>query len=518
MKAERLKIVDEFISTLMERVVEKNLEYDDLVSLIDDEDGVYDDHIESKSGLKQLMSFFKNGALDFASLILQGDNDELDEMWGNFSSYDLEELRDDFMEYGLHSLHFRSNMANDKARMAAVESMSRALFNLESEAYRCSPSFPLSPLSSLITSNYNAQFQRCLQLAMNAASSYDTILPNIHQLDKVLGLNLDASVEDSWSLEKAVDYFLTDDGQFDLKFLKTELSPERLAKKVEHGFNTMVYNRGYRIKCDPSNKHLSDVKLMEMLEPTIDRLLLPFQFQLTVSEALKRQVFINFFSAFPSGLKLLDAQPEELQGVILDPALKGNPEVAYFSDTLSGPIHLFAATRSAPYTKRAYHVIEYLKDAGYPIHIDIAHPGVLTSNQATDNLIHHANGQSAVLEAFFSKPRSLSDMPARTTITIAQNYLENYSDAAAVNVIKAALQITHPQSGYAGYREISLKLPSFFQTRPQTIPVFLASLEEDGLISTYVFKACGFGSSQMARLRCPPDELNEFLLGSDLGL
>lgn len=342
-----------------------------------------------------------------------------------------------------------------------------------------------------------------------------------HHLNALLDLGLETQEGKAWSRERGVDYFLTYEGQYDYKTLKENLGPQKLANMIELGFKCLVYNRGYHLKATQGDARLSDFGLMGAVEPTIDRLLAPFKASPKFTQALKRQVLINLFSAFPSGLALLGAQPEELQGVMLDPVLRSHPDARYFANTLAGPTHLFAANHSAPKQHKATQVVEFLQAAGYPIHIDFACKGWLSTLGQTGNLIDHAAGKSYALNAFFSQPRTLDEMPIETTLSLlTPQYLAHYSDTAVINLIKAGVQISCPEAGYLNYRRAcaDINLRDFFAARADMIPVVLSALEKDDLISIDAFRLCGFDRRELNLLDNPPDSLNEHILGSDLGL
>ncbi|MDT8925283.1 hypothetical protein RBE51_21040 [Pseudomonas taiwanensis] len=525
LKPDRLQVINHFADEALQLA---RGHFQDFRSLFEmaEENGewdvnAYDEFIESQQGLKLLSQFFDRGVLDIATLVLADNVQFVDEFWRNFATFELDELRKDLMQYGLHGLHFRSNMPTQDHRMAAVKLLSQRLFDLQSEAYTTDPCFPLGALSCLIKVDYEKEFLHARQVEEGAELADDIPRASRHHVNALLGLGLETAEGKPWSLKRAVDYFLTYEGLYDYPTLKEALKPQKLANMIQLGFKCFVYNRGYQLKAAQGGARMTDFELMRAVEPTIDRLLTPFKASPEFNQALKRQVLINLFSAFPSGLALLDAQPEELQGVILDPVLRSHPDARYFANTLAGPTHLFAANRSAPKQHKVTQVVEFLQAAGYPIHIDIACKGWLSTLGETGNLIDHAEGKSDVLDAFFSESRTLDETPFGTALSLlTPEYLAHYSDSAVINLIKAGAQISCPEAGYLAYRRAcaAIDLRDFFAARADMIPVVLSALEKDDLISIHAFKLCGFGRRELTLLDNPPDSLNEHILGGDLGL
>lgn len=525
LKPDRLQLITQFADEALELAMAYDQQFTTLAELVEEsgdwDEAPFDEFIESQHGLKLLNQLSERGVLDIATLILADKVEDVDDFWGNFATIELDELRKDLMRYGLHGLHFRSNMLTQDYRMTAVKLLSQRLFDLQAEAYAEDPCFPLGALSCLIKKDYEAEFVDAQQVEEGAELADGTPRASRHHLNALLDLGLETQEGKAWSHEQAVDYFLTYEGQYDYLTLKETLSPQKLANMIELGFKCLVYNRGYHLKATQGDARLTDFELMSVIEPTIDRLLDPFKASPEFNQALKRQVLINLFSAFPSGLALIDAQPEELQGVILDPVLRSHPYAVYFANTLAGPTHLFAANQSAPKQHKATQVVEYLQVAGYPIHIDIACKGWLSTLGQTGNLIDHAVGKSEVLNAFFSQPRTLDEMPIGTTLSLlTPEYLVHYSDTAIINLIKAGVQISCPEAGYLTYRRAcaAIDLRDFFASRADMVPTVLSALEKDDLVSIHAFRLCGFAKRELKLLDNPPDLLNEHILGSDLGL
>lgn len=525
LKPHRLQLISQFAEQALELARGHDQQFTSVYEMTEEsgqwDHDSYDEFIESQQGLKFLSQFFERGVLDIATLILADKVHDVDDFWGNFATFELEGLRKDLMEYGLHGLHFRSNMLTQDSRLKAVILLSRRLFDLQSEAFTEDPCFPLGGMSCLIKKDYEAEFVVAQRVEEGAELADDVPRASRHHLNALLDLGLETQDGQAWSHERAVDHFLSYEGQYDYLTLKETLGPQTLANMIELGLKCLVYNRGYHLKATLGDARLTDFELMRVVEPTIDRLLAPFKASLEFNQALKRQVLINLFSSFPSGLALLDAQPEELQGVMLDPVLCSHPDAVYFANTLAGPTHLFAANHSAPKQHKATQVIEYLQAAGYPIHIDIACKGWLSILGQTGNLIDHAAGKSNVLNAFFSQPRTVDEMPIGTTLSLlTPEYLAHYCDNAVINLIKTGVQISCPEAGYLTYRRAcsAIDLRDFFAGRADIIPTVVRALEKDSLISIHAFKFCGFSRNELKLLDNPPDSLTEHILGNELGL
>lgn len=514
-KASREDLFESFASAALEFSGKLDCEYEFSEDFCRNDTALFRDFADSAEGNKILVEIHSEGALDFFATFLQNtpSESEADEEWMEYNPpFDMNQIRSDLGDFGLHSLHFRMNLKDDQARHHGVTILSQKLHDYHSEAARNDLAYPLKTLSSLIREDYEHE----LRYATDAVHDFedDPVHPFTKtELNELLCLcaHVKGEPEQPDALNSAMSKFITGRGEYTDEITNGVLPKPLLAKQIEDGLMAMVYNYGYRIKACYT---VSNFDLKEEIDPIVDRLLAHFSSTPEFLAALKRQVMINLFSAFPKGLEMFDAKPEELQGVMLDPVLKSHPDAKYFLRTLMGPMALFGAAESAPEQYRSTQLIKYLAKAGYQISAGVASQGLLFDRPEFIGIIHHEQGASEALEAYWLEERPVGQSAFRVAKTLLRgDYLEHYHDRAIANLVAVGAHIM------ASGELLPHDFKAIFDQRPGLSSSVLDQLLSRDLLSPEVYKACGFGLKELRLLgNRAPESLAEFTLSGDLGL
>jgi hypothetical protein len=245
--------------------------------------------------------------------------------------------------------------------------------------------------------------------------------------------------------------------------------------------------------------------------------------------ALARQIQINLFSAFPEGLEILEAQPEELQGVMLNQVLVDDPAAQDFGATLSGPVALFSQRTQKRSEFRSGKLIEFLAGAGYPIHLDTAVDGYLAKEHDIANLLIGHSGWSPALDQAFQKEGHTGRVNKALSAPLFEpSVLRQYSDKAVLNMIAHALTFEF-RAIQSGNQKTPMGFIKYFyrydspasvlRERPHLFEPVLQMLEARNCIEASIVAWCGFTHRELKALgnRAPKD-LKKILLESSLGL
>ncbi|MDT8925284.1 hypothetical protein RBE51_21045 [Pseudomonas taiwanensis] len=475
--------------------------------------------VESDEGRELLSQIHAGGALDFFTLYVNDASpyDMKDEWLEYESPFSFADLREDIDNHGLHSLHFRMNLTDEEGRKWGVTTISRQLHDYFGDTCPNDLAFPLHSLSSLIKEDYDHELKLATYAVRDIEGDDTDHEFTKSELNALLNLfaRVDFEPEQANALDTGMAKFMSGRGQYEMEIAANTLPRHLLADQVEQGLLAMVYNYGYRLK---ATMPISNFDLKEEVSPVIDHLLAQFKSTPEFTAALKRQVMINLFSAFPRGLEMFGTKPEELQGVILDPVLKSHPDAQYFLKTLMGPVALFRADKSATEESKASSVIDYLTAAGYPITVETASQGLLFDRPEFSALIHHEGGESAVLDAYLAEDRSADKMPRHVIKALMRpEYLRSYSDRAALNILRTGLNLRAAEVNQD--RLLKLHLKGLFDQRPGLVEPVLDHLWKNDLLTPKVFQELGFDHKELRLLGSrAPDSLAEHVLGGDLGL
>jgi hypothetical protein len=444
-----------------------------------------------------------------------------EELWDKLSDCTFSELQSDMVEFGLHSLHFRVNLNTLTDRIEAVVQLSRALFDVYSEgAYAGESVYPVGVLSTVLADDYQNYVDQC-QAAEEDNEGGEGIQPfTPDQLNELLHLNLrQRSLHPEHAYEEGLRYFMSQKGAYEEIIQAKQLPRLVQCQLIEAALMALVYNYGYRLKTE----YLSNYDVKEEVSPIIDRLLTPLEAGVEFTAALKRQILINLFSAFPKGLEMFNARPEELQGVMLDPVLLVHPDAQFFEATLSGPLALFTPGRSCSYEHRATQLIDFLAEAGYPIHMDIAQCGLLGNTKHIEKLLQYeptlsetldraiktgfdGRGIPQMLGVCLLDTERLLQLSDNSVLGLFETYAKN------INVLPPRMHNDLNPQSRRNYAEV-------FKQRPHLVEPVLDIVVQGGHLDVKSFRALGFGERELCLLGDrASDELKVNVLAQDLGL
>jgi hypothetical protein len=446
-----------------------------------------------------------SGNLDvLAACVVDGVEGKLD--WGKVSGSDYSNLQYDLSRCGLHSLHFRMGLNDPTDRLHHTMALALAIYRVAEKSFRKY----LNPLMGQSV---------------------------LHRRDVLAGYIADESSGDKLLIGAHSGFFLASGqdltGADEFKRLLMRLLLKRnesladvdrhsLAMKIEGAFLPLVYNYGYRLKAEG----LSNEVVCQKASAHIDSLLEILAMERATHNALKRQVLINLFSAFPDGLAMLSAKPEELQGVILDPALIDSDDANFFAKTLGGPLRNFAAIDSVKPTSRCAQIITFLETSGYPLTFEVAARGSLINSRSIFELFSnsHPNGHSVFLEQTLTgeqPPLAINDS-LLLYLSVPQR-LALYSDPALMKIVDRTLEFFRKQQEISTGKDLLTmgfySIGGILKDRPHLQEAVLERLVEQSLLKPKVFDWCGFGHRELKSLgKLAPQELKSHVLESALGL
>lgn len=461
------------------------------------------------------------GGLDYLALCKREGIDLYDN-WNNICESSYESMTLEMERSGLHGLHFRMNLPDPSLRLAAVGSLAEQLFYLEENIHVTSPThdychYPLSMMSCAVDdmANHLDDYQDWISGQDPSIPEYTSA--RLIELLQFEGAGLHPGSKTLFEL--ALKQLVLEKGFYQDDFEDGTLERDVLLFQIQKTIRPLVYNVGYRMKIEGR----TDEQVQAAVEPVIDSLLNLAQTSPNFARALKRQILINLFSAFPESLERLQARPEELQGVMLDEVLITHPDARHFRKTLGGPLALFSAQETLQLEDRGRHVIEFLTAAGYPLHADIAIRGVLAGTAHFDYLLLHCQGPCKALETHYLTRYHDFGMPydiARRLML--PDVLDWYDDASVVKIVKLALP--HALGIIRSINSPWLqgefpRLDGFMATRPSLIKPILDILSNSQFANFKAFEYFGFSGKELNMLGTKAsDRLREDVLTGDLGL
>ncbi|MBI6882643.1 hypothetical protein [Pseudomonas putida] len=298
----------------------------------------------------------------------------------------------------------------------------------------------------------------------------------------------------------------------------SEMDRYTLAARVERALLPMVYNHGFRL----THSGVDEKTVMASSSKRISALLAPLKLSEGLEKAIERQILINLFSAFPSGLALLNATTDELQGVMHDPHIMRDPEASFFARTLKGPIFLFGAGRSVLVKEQAEKIISFLSENGHNLDFDQAIQGELGKTHDVLALAYWTKKHSQVLDdAFSGKSEKVSITLPVVEHILQPDVLSLYSDKAILGIVRHAID-----NGGLNLTVEKLKLPGgspsigpMLKGRGDLASSILDLLAEKKALNQKSFKWCGFGVKELKILgKRAPASLKKEFLENDLGI
>jgi hypothetical protein len=454
------------------------------------------------------------GNLDLMAGLLE-EKADLNFVWQYLSTKNLHQVRRDLVDTGLHGIHFRMNLKDNVARAHYTCQLADHLSQVAYERQqRRSPIASISVLTN--------QADQALAIQEHIATGEEGNRgPLGLSHDEMVALT--AADLNEWVFEDAKVFFWRGLAKMlmSLKDPEEGPSPENLATRIEGLLIPLVYNFGYKLKAQGKD----DEAIIEAASRRVDLLLSFAPTAPAFREALKRQILINLFSAFPEGLEMLQAKPEELQGVMLNAVLITDPWAKLFSRTLAGPAQLFTKSNSMEKEERAFPLIDFLAKTPYPIDLHVALDGHLFKHTGIIYLAHKYQGWSAPLETKI--------LQSASPVCINRNFgsylsdpsrIRKYTDAAVLKMIEQAIYVEEksskhypspPNRGPLAYESIAPLL----KERPHLVVPVIELMDKYDYFRPAMLEWCGIGPEVLKTLGSKaPSELKKVLLESSLGL
>lgn len=461
------------------------------------------------------------GGLDYLALC-EREGIDLYDNWSNICESSYESMILEMERSGLHGLHFRMNLPDPALRLAAVSSLAEQLFYLEENIHVTTPKrdychYPLSMMSCAVD-----DMDDHLEKYQGWIAGQDPAIPEYTSARLIELLQFEGAGRHPGSkalFELALKQLVLEKGLYQDEFDDGTLERDTLLFQIQKAIRPLVYNVGYRLKLQGR----TDEQVQTAVEPVIDSLLHLAQTSPNFARALKRQILINLFSAFPESLERLQVRPEELQGVMLDEVLITHPDARHFQQTLGGPLALFSAQETLQCQDKGHQVIEFLTAAGYPLHADIAIRGLLAGTPQFDYLLLHCQGPCAALKTHYLTRFHDFGMPYDIARHLMHpDVLPWYDDVSVVQIVELGLP-----HALGIIRTLNLpwfqgefpRLDGFMATRPTLIKPILDILANNQHANSKAFEYFGFGGEHLDLLESKASErLREEVLAGDLGL
>ena len=408
---------------------------------------------------------------------------------------------------GFHGLHFRIDADEPEKTGQYVREIASKV--LEIETWSLGIFYPLVELSMVSGQDRLEMLDR--YVAKPKAPERGELEVPKEFLEMLLNPNLESG-QSTAGFDLAVKYLIA--GWKDL----AKMSAGSASTRLERGFMPLVYNYGYQLMTDG----VSCQDVADRVSPIIDHLLMIINLPKAFSEGIKRHLLINLFSPFPEGLKMLDTQPEELQGIVLHPGLVGSKFCRMFQKTLGGPLSVFSPLEKRFKDNRAERIVSYFDRIGYPLSFETAVKGHLAQHFPISYLPDREVGPSVYVETVMATGDRTSPITAGVSKKLMMpSTLQKYSDAAKIEIIDNALMfISQDQRGFdtvnlADYTSIA----SVFKNSPAIIPQVVESIAKYNQAKIGVFDLFGFGGREIKLLgsRAPMD-LKLHFLDEELGL
>ena len=456
------------------------------------------------------------GSLDILALALL-DKVDIEVHLERLHAHDFDSLMKDLNCHGMHGLHFRMGIADPDLRIELTQKLADTLVfstwrsGLLIGSIDHQPHFPISSLSYTSSGVAEEVHEDYVAWIAHSGSRIETSPYTFAQSQALRDIDTVFHADPALAIS-AITHLLTEKGH-----LPWDDLPQQ-AIQAEKAFLTLVYNRGYRMRVEGC----SCEDIATALRPVIQHILGRLEISSGLSAALERQVLVNLFSAFPEGLEMLEARPEELQGLPKNPAVLNDPDALLFIRTLSGPLTLFRANESAPLLYSATQVVSTLMDSGYPVHPDLAAGGFLVRGMPHEDLMLNCHVYSKVIEEQLMCARmsrehpdscALADELSPRVITHLANpdILQHYHDQVVLKVIELALPV-------ASTSKIT-SIHQIFMDRPHLVEPTLRIMTDNFYINEKTFAFCHFGMRELRMLGInAPEQMLSNRLESDLGL
>jgi hypothetical protein len=437
-------------------------------------------------------------------------------VWSRITTCDIPNFQRELAVHGLHGIHFRMDVRNDADRIAYTCKLANAV--LEKTFPSTGVTDPISILS-LLTEEQGSAIHRFLDNLPMSQAGYEKI-----SHDQVVALT---SLDYKGRMDEEEQVFFSNAVK-DLLSHKTpinEMTNTQLGQAIEQALVPLVYNFGYKLIADGAD-------ILTTLREASRRVNVLVSFVPGSPEfckALSRQILINLLSPFPEGLDMLQAKPEELQGVMLNRVLIEDPLAQAFSSTLAGPVALFSQkSPTRPELKEGL-LIKYLARIGFRVDLDIAITGYLAKEREILFLAGGSPGWSAGVDEKLQKDGVDGQVYWNFAAGLFQpSVLSQYSDKAVLNLIALALDreiqevkkfnenplSTHVKKTPKGF----VSPAAILRDRPHLCEPILELLEKRDWITPNIVEWCGFTGRELRALgQRAPKLLKSIVLESSLG-
>jgi hypothetical protein len=462
-----------------------------------------DDHPTTTDIEKPMVA---RGGLDFIAACIHEDKD-VAHSWDFLAECHDSEFRHDLVKCGLHGIHFRMNLKTQSDRMIYTCKLADIMFDRSGE----SSHLGIVPLTGF--SLVSGHLEDCIDWYVidEYAEEGGYTEYSEQELMALCGPTNHPilPIEDKAAFRRLVEQ----------KIFGDEFPESRhawgTAAKIEQALLPLIYNYGYKLKARGLPGHEVLVRASSRVEALLSFLPASSEFL----KALERQILINLFSAFPEDLELLNAQPEELQGVMLNPILIKDTHVRFFQKTLAGPLALFTPRYSASVGHRGTQMVSFFKDTPYPLHLDMAVRGHLQGLQEIIHLAENCPGRSMVFEQLLLDDSTLFDPHIGLIRYLAEpEQLESYSDGAVLKLFEKV--IINDDVHFVrdnGKSQVPSVAPVFNQ-RPHLFEAVIQILEDNDRLNHTLFEWCGFGVKELKAIgKRAPSELKGAFLEDSLG-
>jgi hypothetical protein len=442
------------------------------------------------------------GNLDMLAATIREGGMSLRDVWDNVCWTHYQNFQKDLSRTGFHGLHFRLGINEAIDRVELVKTIAVMLYKLNPASF-CSSLNALQGLSLLVDSG-------------EVQKSYSTFT----------GLSKTVSLDDINLLLAGAQGANGDEYQIALqKVLRGNVSAQMGARThlmfmIENAFVPLVYNYGYLLK----SKGLSNEDVLDKASANIDALLDVLDLEAAVQSALKRQVLINLFSAFPDGLEMMSATPDELQGAFIDPVLIDHQCTRAFGYTLCGPVAVFGADQSAKKGDCRTQIVDFLSDTPYALDFELAIQGRLAKSSIIVDLFSaYCNGHSTFMDETLSGQRPEVFICEELFFHLMhRDRVKLYSDQAVLSLFVRSINFLKDNQRFSGrvfLDQGSRSLDVTFKERPHLRDDVLQLLVDNEFVTKDMFEWLGFGHRELKKLAGKaPNEVKQFVLQDQLGL
>lgn len=475
---------------------EEALGHDFAIDIPHDDEMLWEDwERENKNKGKGIDAFeeVSAGSLDLLGLLVQ-EGIESDKV-RNFYGFDRFTLSQELAQKGFHHIHFRMDFPNFSDRLFYTDLVS---------GFKESSS-ELDALSLSTASDAEGDVNGC-------DIDVDSPFFGLSKEDLYTLFRLESRKAPAWTREV---FYSVVDKYFEAMLVAHDHLIEPLAPSLEEAFRHLVYNFGYRLKL----MGFDNQTIIDEISPTIDYLLLKITDEKPFSEGLKRQIFINLFSAFPSGLQLFDTNAGDLAGLNKDNRVLKHPLYVQFLETFRGPISLFDSSGYDNYESPGIgNMLKFFREAGYEVDYDLTSGGILPPFSQMLVLYASKHPLASVMsskgEILASGEGSFRSAGIKTSF-LDENILSQYPQEVSEGIIISCAGVLNDLPVGKNLKGFKNYLNDNFELKSSVMKI----LAEKKILNYSTFSAMGGSIADLKRLGdLAPKEIRENHLSADLGI